>query len=147
MIDIDQDPLVCQGVPVKTEAETVIYVKPLEYGTLAVGLFDRGDTPAVMGFTPHSLGMWGEKTLRDVWRQQDIGTFRKNERYEMTVNPHGVMLLRITPPLQQPEAGHGRTIDRSTRIFSLRILIFTELCRIFVLETRYDTFLWQTIQS
>lgn len=108
VIDIDQDPLGCQGVPVKTDAETVIYVKPLEDGTLAVGLFNRGDTPAVMGFTPRSLGMWGEKTLRDVWRQRDIGTFRENERYETTVNPHGLMLLRITPCNSRERAFEGR---------------------------------------
>lgn len=46
-------------MPVAEAGETVVYAKPLEDGTLAVGLFNRGEEPATIGFTPRSLGMWG----------------------------------------------------------------------------------------
>lgn len=108
VIDIDQDPLAIQGVPVKSSEHTVIYAKPLEDGSLAVGLFNRGEEPASIGFTPVSLGMWGDKIIRDVWRQQDIGTFRDKDRYETTVAPHGVVLLKIYPGNRRERAVEGR---------------------------------------
>lgn len=98
----------CKGVPVAQAGETVVYAKPLEDGALAVGLFNRGEEPATIGFTPRSLGMWGEKTLRDVWRQQDIGVYEEQERFEATVNPHGVLLLRISPCNSREKATQGR---------------------------------------
>lgn len=95
-------------MPVAEAGETVVYAKPLEDGTLAVGLFNRGEAPATISFTPRSLGMWGgEKTLRDVRRQQDIGVYGEKERFEATA-PHGVLLLRISPCNSRERVTQGR---------------------------------------
>jgi len=39
-------------------------------------------------------GLSGNQTVRDVWRQKDIGSFDKS--YEASVLPHGVMLIKVT---------------------------------------------------
>lgn len=67
VIDINQDPLGCQGVPIETNSETVIYAKLLEDNSIAVGLFNRDEEPAKIGFKPRMFGMWGDKTIRDIF--------------------------------------------------------------------------------
>lgn len=98
VIDIDQDPLCKQGVRVWNggeEKDLDVYAKPLEDGSIAVGLFNRGLMPQPIPVTWETLGGKGAQVVRDVWRQQDIGEFQ--DKYETTVAPHGVALLKITP--------------------------------------------------
>ena len=110
VIAVDQDPLGCQAVPFWTSVSgnETIYVKPLEDGSIAVGLFNRGEKPAKIGFKPIALGLWGEKTIRDLWRQKDLGAFADDQRYETTVAPHGVVLLKVYPGNSRERANGGR---------------------------------------
>ena len=50
-----------------------------------------------MKFTLRQLGMRGTKTIRDLWRQQDIATLELGETYTAEVAPHGVVLLKVGP--------------------------------------------------
>ncbi|MEE1214704.1 MAG: hypothetical protein U0L04_06970, partial [Bacteroidaceae bacterium] len=77
----------------------VVYVKILENGNLAVGLFNTSAEPKKIGFTPRTLGLWSNKiTIRDVWRQQDVAEIGPRDRYEQEVAPHGAALLLVSPP-------------------------------------------------
>lgn len=77
----------------------VVYVKILENGNLAVGLFNTSTKPQKIGFTPRTLGLWSDKIfIRDVWRQIDVAEIGPHDRYEQEVDPHGAALLLVSPP-------------------------------------------------
>ncbi len=109
VIEIDQDPLGKPARLVSDENGVQIWVKPLEDGSLAVGLFNTDN----FGNTPESLFRWGDEkstkysfdfekiglkgnwNLRNVWRQKDLGEFSGSFKTE--IPHHGVVMLRITP--------------------------------------------------
>lgn len=97
VIDINQDPLGLHAVPVWSEGDKIIYLKNLEDGSVAVGLFNKGEQPAKMSINPRMLGMYEKKTVRDVWRQKDIGTLDYKQEFTAEVAPHGVVLLKVYP--------------------------------------------------
>lgn len=51
VISVNQDPLGKQGMPVAGVGDVVIYAKPLEDGSMAVGLFNKGDKNATATVT------------------------------------------------------------------------------------------------
>ena len=73
----------------------VIYVKHLEDGAMAVGLFNKTLEPAKIGFTLKQLGIRGTQVVRDLWRQKDLTTTDKG--FETQVPPHGGVLVKIAP--------------------------------------------------
>jgi alpha-galactosidase len=98
VIDIDQDSFGKQAVCIwkgGEENELNIYSKPLDDGSIAVGLFNRGPFTSKIAAEWKTLGLTKSQVVRDVWRQQDIGKF--NDRFEATVPSHGVVLLKLTP--------------------------------------------------
>ena len=97
VIDINQDPLGLHAVAVWSEGDKVVYLKNLEDGSVAVGLFNRGEQPAWISINPRMLGMYGKKTVRDVWRQKDVGTLDYKQEFSAEVAPHGVVLLKVYP--------------------------------------------------
>ena len=97
VLDVNQDPLGIKGTVFAKGEGHVVYVKPLEDGSVAVALFNLGDQERTMGFTPHKIGLYGEQTVRDLWRQQDVGKVTAKERWETTVQPHGCAFYRLSP--------------------------------------------------
>lgn len=102
VIEVNQDPLGFHAVPVwrKKDGSQVIYVKHLEDGSLAVGMFNRGEKPANISINPRMLGLYdGNRTVRDLWRQKDVGTLTddRGERYTALVPAHGVVLVKVYP--------------------------------------------------
>ena len=94
VLEIDQDVLCRQALRVDKQGDIEIFSKPLEDGSIAVGLFNRGliNTNAVA--TWEKLGINGKQIVRDLWRQKNIGVFEG--KFETEVNPHGVVLLKIS---------------------------------------------------
>ncbi|SFQ38351.1 NPCBM/NEW2 domain-containing protein [Parafilimonas terrae] len=107
VIEIDQDPL---GKPARLIIEdkgVQVWVKPMEDGSYAVGLFNL----AGFGKTPQSFFRWGDEKpvsyqfdfskagllgkwkLRNVWKQQDMGIF--SNQFKTVIPHHGVVLLRM----------------------------------------------------
>lgn len=95
VIEVNQDPLGIQAVPVSRQGDQVVYVKHLEDGSMAVGLFNRGAQTTTMGFTLQLLGLYSTQTVRDLWRQKDLTTCA--DKFETLVAPHGVVLVRVYP--------------------------------------------------
>lgn len=96
VLDIDQDELCRQAVCVLKQGELEAYAKPLADGSLAVGLFNRGESPSPMTVTWWDLKLSGPQELRNVWSQSDLGTF--DGRFQSPpIARHGVILLKITP--------------------------------------------------
>ena len=50
-----------------------------------------------MGVTPRKLGLIGDQTVRDLWRQQDVATLRDKMKWEVEVAPHGTVFFRLSP--------------------------------------------------
>lgn len=95
VIEIDLDPLGKQAKPLVQDDLTLILAKPLADGSLAVGLFNLAETPQEMAVDWSLLGVKGKQTVRDLWRQKDLGVFA--DRFATTVPRHGVALLRLRP--------------------------------------------------
>lgn len=97
VIDINQDPLGVQGVRQEGDETYATYVKPLEDGSLAVALFNLSGETKKIGFVPHALGLIGEQSVRDLWRQQELGKVGQKDRWETEVAPHGTVFLKLYP--------------------------------------------------
>jgi alpha-galactosidase len=94
VIDIDQDPLGKSAVPVLRTQQYQVWVKEMEDGSKAIGLFNLDKSEMKISIDWAKAGISGKQTVRDVWRQKDIGSFDKS--YEASVLPHGVMLIRVS---------------------------------------------------
>ena len=95
VIDVNQDPLGKQAAPVSRAGSLEVWSKILEDGSRAVGLFNRSRVEAHVEANWIDLGIQGKQTVRDLWRQKDVGDFTGN--YAATVPPHGVVLVKISP--------------------------------------------------
>ncbi|GAB3508652.1 NPCBM/NEW2 domain-containing protein [Emticicia fontis] len=109
VIEINQDPLGKPARLVKKENGVQIWLKSLEDGSYAVGIFNIahfgespqsyfhwGDEKAInYKFDFNKVGLQGHFRLRDVWRQKDIGIF--SQSFPTEIRHHGVLLLRMFP--------------------------------------------------
>lgn len=107
VIAVNQDPLGKPGRLISDQAGIQAWAKPLEDGSIAVGLFNTAD----FGKTPASYFRWGDETaknytldfsklglngkyrLRDLWRQTDLGEFEGS--FNTDVRHHGVVMIKI----------------------------------------------------
>jgi alpha-galactosidase len=78
----------------KTLARGQVWARELEDGGRAVGLFNTGDQEMKVTANWSDLKLSGKQTVRDLWRQKDLGEF--DEKFEATVAPHGVVLVKVT---------------------------------------------------
>ena len=95
VIEVDQDPLGRPGYRVTKTGESEVWMKPLEDGSVAVGLFNRGETRSKITVLWSDLGISGKHIVRDLWRQKDLGKF--NDKYSAKIERHGVVMIRIRP--------------------------------------------------
>jgi alpha-galactosidase len=76
-------------------------LRQLTGNAVAVGLFNRGDRAAEIGFRwdslPFESGLLGSRRLQalDLWRHEAVPV--TGDRYSVTVPPHAVVLLRVSP--------------------------------------------------
>ena len=73
--------------------ERVLGVRGLEDVGKAVGLFNRGEGTVEVGATWADVGVSGKQTVRDLWRQKDVGVFEG--RYAAPVGRHGVVMVKL----------------------------------------------------
>jgi alpha-galactosidase len=109
VIEVNQDPLGKSARLVLEEQGVQVWLKPLEQGAYAVGIFNTAN----FGQTPASYFRWedeppanytlvfkklnliGEFNIRNVWTQKDVGFNAKN--FSVSVPHHGVVMLKLTP--------------------------------------------------
>jgi len=94
ILEVDQDPLGKPGRRVAKDGDLEVWTRPLEDGSLAVGLFNRGEGLKVIGAKWEALGVQGPQKIRDLWRQRDLGVCEG--KFEAYVARHGVVLVRLT---------------------------------------------------
>ncbi len=93
VIEVDQDPLGRQAKPLVQDDETLIMAKPMEDGSMAVGLFNLAELPRRLSVDWSLLGVRGTQRVRDLWRQKNLGEF--TDRFTVDVPRHGVALIRV----------------------------------------------------
>ncbi|MBV6644285.1 MAG: NPCBM/NEW2 domain-containing protein [Cyclobacteriaceae bacterium] len=95
VIAINQDELGQQGYRLKRskENQTEVWIKPLVGGDLAVGFFNLNETPQNIAVSATEMSIEGSYTVRDVWRQQNIGEF--SDVLKKEVPRHGVFYVRL----------------------------------------------------
>ena len=104
VIDVDQDALGRPGRRVARDQKLEVWSRPLEDGSLAVGLFNRGESTAAVTAQWADLGLSGPHAVRDLWRQKELGHF--DGKFEASVPRHGVVLVRVyRVPLSRQRAG------------------------------------------
>lgn len=94
VIDIDQDALGKQARVVKKTDQEFILAKPLEDGSIAVGIFNLTQQPLTMSIEYADVGAGVRQRVRDVWRQKDLGIM--SHRFTGKVGGHDVLLVRLT---------------------------------------------------
>jgi alpha-galactosidase len=95
VIEINQDPLGQAAALASLDDQRFLLVKDLEDGGKAVGLCNRGQFPTEITAPWAALGVSGKQTVRDLWRQQDLGVF--TGEVKATVPRRAVLLLRVSP--------------------------------------------------
>jgi len=93
VLAVNQDPLGRQAHRISKDENVEVWAKDMEDGSKAVGLFNRGEFENSVAVNWSELGLSGKQTVRDLWRQQDLGTF--NAAFSTQVARHGVTLIRI----------------------------------------------------
>ena len=95
VIAVDQDPLGKCARVVMLNDDIFLLVKDMEDGAKAVGLCNRGEAKVDVTARWGDLGVEGRQSVRDVWRQKNLGEFVADFKAE--VPRHGVMLIKIAP--------------------------------------------------
>lgn len=92
VIAVDQDRLGVQGHRHMQEGPLEVWMKPLEDGSKAVGLFNRGwgAMPVTVSF--RDVGLGDSASVRDLWARKDLGRFEVN--YTALVSQHGAVLIK-----------------------------------------------------
>jgi alpha-galactosidase len=101
VIEVNQDALGKQAVPVSRTKDCEVWAKDMEDGSKAVGLFNRGNSVTTVTARWEDLGIKGKWKVRDAWRQYDWGVFEN--WFTQKVNRHGAVLLRLQPVKETPK--------------------------------------------
>ncbi|QMV19284.1 glycoside hydrolase family 27 protein [Granulicella sp. 5B5] len=95
VIAVDQDRLGRQGDRVSQNGLLEVWSKPLSGGAVAVGLFNRGTSPAEMSVKLSDVGMSSAGKITDLWSGKMVKA--KDGEVKASVPVHGVVLLRVEP--------------------------------------------------
>jgi alpha-galactosidase len=99
VLAVNQDALGKQGYRLRQDGGQEVWIKPLDDGSVAVGLFNRGEATARIRVSWNELNPKIESTggselyARDLWRQRELPTV--DEGVELPVAAHGAELLRV----------------------------------------------------
>ena len=94
VIAVNQDPLGKQAARIYKDGNIEVWAKELEDGSIAAGIFNRGEEPAKVKINLADLNLSGKYLVRDLWRQKNTGTVDKEIKY--SIRRHGVELIKLT---------------------------------------------------
>jgi len=93
VLAIDQDVLGIQAVPVLINESCQIWIKELEDGSKAIGIFNMNNKRQKITVNLNDLAIRNKVLLRDLWRKKDLGEFEN--KFEVDIFSHGVVLLKV----------------------------------------------------
>jgi alpha-galactosidase len=93
VVALDQDAKGIEARRISQEGPLEVWSKSLADGSVAVGLFNRGESSNPITLSFKDIGVRGRATVRDLWKGKDVGSFQQS--YTEEVPRHGVVLIRI----------------------------------------------------
>jgi len=99
VLAVDQDSFGKQAVCVAQHTNFRVFTKDLEDGSRAVGLFNLSDDEGTITAKWAGLKISGERTIRELWTQKDLGEF--SGEFSAKVPRHGVVLIRLMKNVQE----------------------------------------------
>jgi hypothetical protein len=93
VLALDQDALGKQARPIERVDSVQVWVKELEDGSRAIGIFNLSGKTANFKLDLDAVGYHTAVAVRDVWRHREMGKYRS--KYPAAVASHGVVLLRL----------------------------------------------------
>jgi alpha-galactosidase len=93
VVGVDQDTKGEQGHRISQEGPLEVWAKKLADGSVAVGLFNRGESTNPVTVNFKDIGMQTSAEVRDLWKHKDLGSF--NGSYTEEVSRHGAVLIKI----------------------------------------------------
>lgn len=94
VLAINQDPLGKQATPFIKQGNIQVWVKELEDGNKAIGVFNLGDNTEKFSLDLKSIGIEIKSKLRDLWRQKII--LQSGNVHSLNIPSHGVYLFKTT---------------------------------------------------
>lgn len=94
VLAVDQDPLGKQAKPLVKSNPIEIWVKELEDGSIAAGIFNLGNQTENYSLKLSDIGIDLKVKIRDIWRQKDLGYFEGS--LETQIPSHGVVLIKVS---------------------------------------------------
>jgi alpha-galactosidase len=97
VIAVDQDALGQEGRRVRKDGETEVWVRPLQDGSRAVALFNRGKESSTIDVNWVDLRYPAHMraAVRDLWQHREVGDF--SGKFSASVPSHGVVMLTVRP--------------------------------------------------
>ncbi|HLK27685.1 MAG TPA: putative Ig domain-containing protein [Puia sp.] len=92
VLAVDQDALGKSARKVFEKDKVQVWVKELEDGKKAIGIFNLDDKTIKITINFSDLKLSSQLMLRDLWRQQNLGVFKNS--YSASIPAHGVVLLK-----------------------------------------------------
>ena len=94
VIAVNQDKDGKQGQRITKSGDQEVWARPLAGGAQAIGLFNRGGTPAKITVKWSDLGLKSAPAhARDLWAHSELKL--DAGEYSVTVPAHGVVMLRV----------------------------------------------------
>ncbi len=93
VLAVNQD---AKGIPGKSiyyDDDFEIIVKEMSDGSKAIGLFNLKEEEQKITLNWKDIGIEGVKSVRDLWRQKDIGNYKGS--FSAIVQSHGVIFIRV----------------------------------------------------
>lgn len=95
VIAINQDALgIAASLKVVLENKTEVWSRPLEDGSIAVGLLNPTDRSLQTKLSFSLIQLKGSYLVRDLWQKKDVGAYE--DGFTKTIPSHGIVLLKIT---------------------------------------------------
>lgn len=93
VIEVNQDLLGKQATLIYENADIQVWRKELENNKQVIAVYNLGRKATSISLDFKVLGLKDEVSFRDLWKQEDIGTFK--QKYTLTLPRHGCKLLKI----------------------------------------------------
>lgn len=93
VLAVNQDVLGKPAGRLSSDGWVDVWARPLEDGSMAVGLFNRSPEATTMTVKFSDLGLSGSHPVRDLWTQKNLASAR--DQFSATVPRHGVVLVKI----------------------------------------------------
>ncbi len=93
VLAVNQDERGVQAKRIRQEEGCEVWARPLADGAIAVGLFNRSLDTRKITVSWAELGLQGERKVRDLWRQKEMG--RGKTGWGREVPAHGSVLVKI----------------------------------------------------